>query len=638
MIVFEKFSLLAFILLYRRIRRAGAFYLLDRCAYTSRPEDLAGVRRLCRWLMPGVSVTLLEHWKHEQACYRANAEQPAFANDVEDSLMSSPAAVALEKLGYARKGIAVALKKYLQDYVRTPLLLRQVVAAHQQSGQQIWIVPQQADIFGVFASGAARVPWQIAALNRLKAFFGFVMALPQFLAAMAVNLRKTRRGLPPPRLWKYANIVSHPTLGNVLDDEKLGYRRRQRWDSFFLEDGKEFTPQSILYCLSLWRFTPKQEKALRDHIEGRGGVLCAAFDLPPSQDHILRRQLGKFLPAMASCFLASLAGGPRQWFAWEAASRALHHINLWEIFCLHHRPLVMMGPDDYSISHVARSLAFERNGLLNTGIHHSAQGGPFISPDISFNYFHCHFRYGLWESRLFSPYWDNDPHIHIGPPKQDLVLESQSDPERRKAFAEKYGGAPKKFVMAAPGAHSSIQVSPEKNRIFYSALGSLLTLRRDVVLLLRPRVKVDEKLYQDYLAKFESEGRVHVEMNDFDTWELIAFCDIVLCPSSSMMCEAWAAGTPALNFPLTGIGRLYPFYAYNPLLVSTAHDELLENLQRLLDDADAVDRADLRRLLGGRDQPGSLTAMRRTLQDLAEGRKIECPDNEHDAAVTNATH
>lgn len=637
MIIFENFSLLAFILLYRRIRRAGVLYLLDRCAYTSRPEDLAGIRRLCRWLMPGIAITLLDHWEHEQACYLANAEQPAFANGAEADLMSSHAAAKLEEFGYARKGIAVALKKYLQDYVRTPLLLRQVVAAHQAPGRQIWVVPQQADLFGIFASGVAQVPWQIAALNWLKALFDFAFALPQFVAAMAINLRRTQRSLPPPRLWKYANIVSHPTLGNVLDDEKLGYRRRQRWDSFFLEDGKEFTPQSILYCLSLWRFTPKQEMALRQHIEGRGGVLCAAFDLPPSRDHLFSRQLGLFLSGMLGCFFKSLAAGPRQWFTWKAASRLLHHVNLWEIFCLHHQPRVMMGPDDYSISHVARSLAFERNGLMNTGIHHSAQGGPFVSPDISFNYFHCHFRYGRWESQLFSPYWDNDPHIHIGPPKMDLVLESRADSERKAAFARKYGTSPKKFVMAAPGAHTSIQVSPRKNRIFYAALGSLLANRQDVVVVLRPRIKVDEGLYREYLEKFEVEGRVHIEMNDFDTWELIAFCDIVLCPSSSMMCEAWAAGTPALNFPLTGIGRVYPFYAYNSLLVSTSHDELVENLQRLLDGDDAVDKIALRRLLGGSDRPSALEAMRRTLENLAEGRGINSQASEPVARTGNAS-
>ena len=630
MIVFEQFSLFRFLLILDRIKAEGTIYLIDKVLQDT-PPDTAAIAARCRRFVPGLEVKLLSHYDHVDAYWQTHLESPAVADALGESLWDGPAVGLVRRL-YGSRGTLKAFKNQAEYFIRDTVYFRRVLKTQAERCEgPVVAVPVGDDFWGLLKGDPAiTVPRRIRLVAAAQRGVNLVRSLARFAGIALHGLTRSRR-LGAPKTRRLAAQIVWPQVPLPATGEGETFVRGIRTTSFYLADQETFPIRDTVFCLHLWRRDAETEKGLADYIGSQGGDFCVVPDLPPSHKHAIWRQLVQVGLGSVPTLLRCIAGGPRQWWGLEAAGRMVFHLMLWEVFCLHYRPRVMVSQDDQNITHIARTLVFERHGLRNAGIHHPAESGLVAAPEIAFVHFHLHLRHGHMQRAVFSPYWDDTPGRVVGPPRADFIRASTEDPRGRAAFARKYGKWT--TILIAPPGPGRIN-HPDRVLEFYRALEAIVAERPDVHLIFRfrraavfppPIREAVDRLIEGGRATVEPRG--FLEPEPFDTYDLIAYSDLVVSNVSSIMQEAFAAGEyKVICYAATCIDNLYVYSQLNPLLVACDGETLKDRIRLFLDGPHPVDNIEEIRRQSGAVLPydgRNIARIREALWDIAEEADAE---------------
>ncbi|MEO5335326.1 MAG: hypothetical protein H7841_00320 [Magnetospirillum sp. WYHS-4] len=622
MIVFQDFSFLRFLLVLPQVRRDGGFSVIDGFGLAEDPPDVEALVIRCRRWVPGIRIGVIDHWRYPDELYLARNEGPERIRSLGDRIGRSWLAGAFRRL-YPDEGILIGFQKLmLEEMCRAVYFRRILTRLAEDEESPILAVPEQSDVFGLLKDipGVA-TPRLLRGFLLLREIFRAGKTLAAFAGVLGLNIGRMRR-LPPPRSVRYATFLQYANTGTV-EDQSHSHQGRiksqyNRWNSFFLEDGEEFRPESILYCYLFWRFKPDSEAKLDAFIRERGGEVTRVLELPPSPEWVFKGQLLRYGPAILPSLLAALAAGPFHWRLAMSAVRFLHYLNIWEIFHLHHRPAVTLGYDDLTVSHIARTIVGRRHGLVNAGTHHAMIGGPYLGPEIAFAHYDLHLHATHHQALDFSPYWDAVPALVAGPLRADLVYRSLQDKERRAAFDAAYQG--RRTVLVAPPGTGKV-TKRELVLAFYRTLARLAAERPDVVLVFRPRSSFwYTPECEAILQPAVDAGQLVMENERFDTYELVAYCDLIVATLSTMIEEALACERNIVCFDFYERAWLYRIFREEPDLVTADEDELLKRIYARLDLSEpAPQTLRARDRLGIVGDGGAVGRVRGALVALARG-------------------
>lgn len=582
MIIFEKFSIIKFLALLFKIRREGQFYILNDCAFSNKMPDIKKIENTCRKVLPNIKVGMVGHHDFPKEFFLSNYSSTHFIQGIEDKLKKMPVYKMIMKL-YPDEGVITGFKKMVLESIRKTNYFYHISMRLSEKNKNIIVVPEKTDLFGIFSKDKVFViPKSIVALNILRDRFMSIRTFFVYLAFLFHNVHKVSAPKQPESI-KYAvqivwsTIDSKQESGFILNKDKL--KRKVRWDTFFLES-EDFRPDKILYCFDLWRYSSEVESKIINRIKERGGRFCYAKNLAPTWRHIVTMQWKNYGLKCLFPMISTIFYRPGSWELGHIATKFLYHLNNWEIFCLYYRPKVMMGFDDYDISHVARTMVFRKYGLKNAGIHHPAETGVYGGPNIAFVHFDMFFQYSDIITEIYSPFWNKLQKKVVGIFRSDLINQSSNDSKRKQDFVRKYGN--KINILIAPPGISLVNL-PTRILEFYKALAELAVTRDDVCLIIRPRsvFKLDGQCNEIMKRAFET-GRVFVEVEDFDTWELIAYCDIVVSIYSSLVQESLDAGKKVIAYSFNGLDELYHISEINPFIIATSGEQLLDKLKHIL--------------------------------------------------------
>ena len=84
---------------------------------------------------------------------------------------------------------------------------------------------------------------------------------------------------------------------------------------------------------------------------------------------------------------------------------------------------------------------------------------------------------------------------------------------------------------------------------------------------------INQGIKNDYFA---------VEIDQFDTYELIAYCSFLICNFTSMVQEAIQANKPVLTFSFNAIKQDFYYYQVCPEMVTTTGHELQKRILEIL--------------------------------------------------------
>jgi len=619
MILFEKFSFVKFIVLLFKIRKEGGFYIFNDCARSSKPPDLKSIEKLCRKVVPGIRIKTVGHYEYPREFFLSSYNLPFFIHNKVDSLHKTPICKMLISI-YNDTEVITGLKKIMLHSIKSEFYFYHFAKKLAENNEEVVVIPYTRDSFGLLSEGNNLViPVLVVFINKIKDLYLSIKTFFVYLAFLLHNIHKIRKAKPAIP-FKYASHMSFDTLNDeresLINNKKIAIRTR--WDSFFLEDGKEFLHENILYCFDIWRFSQEREARIVDYIKNRGGRYCYVNDLASSLLHFLGIQVKQYGIKGLVPMLASVSRGGTNLRLAEYAVKFFYNTNKWEIFCLHFRPAVMMTFDDYSFSHIARTLVFRKYGLKNAGIHHPAETGLYTGDIIAFVYYDMYFQYGTFMEKCFRPFWDDVPRKIVGLLRSDLIYQSINDEKRRTEFKRKYGS--KKTVLVNPPGSNLVNL-PSKVDEFYNAIARLVLSRNDLAVIIRPRGfgSSFNAAYSKVMSSAFETGQIFIELEEFDMHELIAYSDLVVSIYSSVIQEAIDAGKTALAFCTKGLDELYPLYELAPDLVADNGKQLFDRINDCLDNHVTLDNmVSLRKELGCGCDGKVVQRIREGLVSLAE--------------------
>lgn len=575
MIVFEGLTFTRFLAcLPQVLKEGGHIYIVDHDGPNYRTGDFAGVIARCRKLAPGLRVTYVRHADFPDQMYRSNDVLTALVTEIGGEMAASPACRMIEKI-YPGRGAFVALQRGLVARLRHTVHFVGMARRVAAGDGPVWMVPAMPDSYGIIGRiGGGSIPVGIRVLDGFRALTNLLRAPLNLLATMTAQSIRPVADLPPPVATDFAVQVVWP-VGSQQN-------RRTREDCFFLENGAPALSKRILYCFGDWSLDPAADEATRAAVTARGSQSCDTYGNRPTWSHVWRHNVLRLGLGSLPAFFSGLLRGPRGWDELEWGLRTLRFANVWEIFCLHFRPKVFLSYDDQRPSHIARTMVFERHGLLNTGLHHPAFAGSTILPDLAFLHFHLRFLYGAGIRRDFAPFWDQTPFVESGPFRADLIYSAQNDDATKAAFERKYGGRTN-ILVGLSDPVVPLNLTP-RYEAFCDALATLAERRADLHFILRPRPGFapaeSVRVRLDRLVKI---GRASMELTEFDTFELIAFCKLVIAPTSSMVMEAIHAGRQVVSYCFNGADDFYPYRHTDPVIAAADAADLVALVEQRLD-------------------------------------------------------
>ena len=213
-----------------------------------------------------------------------------------------------------------------------------------------------------------------------------------------------------------------------------------------------------------------------------------------------------------------------------------------ETFISHFKPKVFFGRDDYDSIHIIRTIVLNRHQCNQVGFRHSAFLYPYISTSHSFTYFNEYFLAGdKYFTDLFKNTWYSEKNTAVGQPFLDNIFEAKNDLKARYKFDSLVGSSNLNILVSIPSVRIS---TPFENihRIIekFGKLEIILEKIKNVNIIIRCRSLNDTKVFREVIKIPEKYSkRVFYVTNEFNTYELISFCNIIIGnDTSSLLLES----------------------------------------------------------------------------------------------------
>tara|TARA_B100001057_G_C22828172_1_gene942278 strand:- start:441 stop:2321 length:1881 start_codon:yes stop_codon:yes gene_type:complete len=350
----------------------------------------------------------------------------------------------------------------------------------------------------------------------------------------------TRNGLKifKPRK-KYFDIGQH--LANGFSSDELDNIRKFKNSR---NDGKlyEYMPKNIkyLFIYSHWKFSSLEKKIFNKKLNSCESSVCDETKLaitPQIIFDVLNDYIKFILCYLKHVILNNHNDLPLRNFYLLLKDGYEH-----EIFCSYFRTKIFLSRDDYNAKHIIRTIIQNKYKLKHCGIHHSLFLKPYISLIFLHTYYDFFFTHGKGYSELYKNFWHSNEHIIVGNPNKHQILEAIGNIEKKREFKKKYSNKYNiLFLLPSIDANTEFNNTEILKKAF-SKIHLLLDIGLNIDLILRPR---NLKQYHRYtqILKFDkvTSGRVHYELNDFNTYELMAFSNFLIADStSSSLMEAFS--------------------------------------------------------------------------------------------------
>lgn len=633
-ILFERFSWIHFFAILPSILKAGGLYVSEGnpLLYDGNEQKLNRTSYILKWFFR-LNLRRVGHEDFPKELFKANSGVVGFIESHADKIVNSQMARLLHGL-YKDDLVYLAFKKSVMNRISNTFYLSKMAEAlAKREEKTVYAVPCERDWLRLFDNShivflcratymVGLITDRIRSLYQIFRYVGYIFVGRGGMRGLLLSYLTNSSGKRNiqgkyPCTAKYAIQVTW----KFHKGSEMCNGKRKRWDSSFLEDGKEFSGKNLLYVYYR-RDVPMVEDV--EYHERRGVSYSDEKSLPPTLHYFIRKMIGPAL-RVAIVFVHEWVKGKAFFDLTEAMVKLLYHIQLYERFTIYYRPKVYLGFDDQGIACIARSIVFKKCGIRTSGIHHSSLGGLFLHPDLAYVSFDKLFTYGKIWRKLFEPYWRDINLDVVGPLRTDLIYESSVDKERHRQFLIKYGNNRKKILVCPAGTGN--QNLEERGVDFFKSLQRLLTLRDDILIILRPRGmnKLPKSYREEFIKTGLDSGQIVFEMQEFDTWELIAYCDLIIsAQTSSILSEAFAAGKNAFSYAFSGIDEMMSFYSMNPLLVSVSGDELVDRINWFLDHPNAIKNyKNIQQELGQQMDGMVFERIRKGLRMLAEQEKEE---------------
>ena len=236
--------------------------------------------------------------------------------------------------------------------------------------------------------------------------------------------------------------------------------------------------------------------------------------------------------------------------------------------------------DDFSSTHILRTIILEKEKFNHIGISHSN----FLHPYTTFlNYFKCFTKYFVTSSefcRLFSSYYKVKQLISTGSFYGYKIKKNIKNNLIKKKIIKKFGENKKIILLLLSSIDNSSRF--DKFEINYNNLKNIfkiLDFDPKFILVISPRNKINcNKFVKSLNCYSEYKNRIYINYKDFTAYELMAHSKyIITAATSSSIFEAFY-NPNAVIIPLNMRSILYLAWRFYPnIKIFKNSDELVEN-------------------------------------------------------------
>ncbi len=574
-IIFCSFDRLRFYASWKSLRSAERIIIIDPEAITNAPIPRQPVEQFILKHFPQIEIEWVGNDQFPQEVFKVFTSLSGIVEkQIVEGIKKSPALTAIQ-VRHDHPAAMTGLKRAALFAIKETAYFKRIIELITKNNCRYTVIPNQHDPYNIFGQNdSLNRNFLVETLLWIKQLRG-LFYLPAKLVKLCIPSAFRASSLASPEefdaavelVWKQTE-----TTQNINTKNKWYKTRHTRWNSFFLENSNLPKIERLLYVYGEKHFDDSEKKMIEEYARSMGRTCVDGLTFRPTKVFFFREVLYGTLIRTFPLLITTLFYGPAHWRHMQASLIILGLALRWESFCQSYRPKTMLGFDDQTFSHIARTLAFEKNGLLNYGIHHSSVAGASLVPEMCYSHYHKLFSYGPIMEELLGEAWKQQEILNIGPLRADLIQEAEMNPARRKEFEKLYGG---KINILAPPPAPYVWNVVDRQRDFFGTLLKLCQENDALRFIIRPRLSfspapeitalIDEGIRNGYFS---------IEMENFDTWELIAFVDLVVCTTSSMFQEAIHAHKHAMCFCFNRIDDAFIYRNREPAIIPTNGKEL----------------------------------------------------------------
>ncbi len=302
-------------------------------------------------------------------------------------------------------------------------------------------------------------------------------------------------------------------------------------NDIFLHKQLNFELNKSAFVMSSWKFNKEDMQKNIQVIKRNQGELVEEFKLK-SNFSILNLYLRKYLKSLK--IIKNLPVFNYDEFQIYSVIQIIRDIFIIEKFCKYYKIQKFYSRDDFNPLHIVRTVIFNKYKLKNFGVSHSI----FLEPNTTlrgpYTFFNTYHTQGKIYQELFKNTWKSSEHINSGPIYGVLVAEAIKNREKRLSFNKKYNQKIKYLLLVSNYDSNSNPFDSWKiNSERIINLTKILDIDDDSVLFVVPRNKNSIKKYLIQIDKDKKFQKKIIMDNSFSTYELLAYCNILITEASS---------------------------------------------------------------------------------------------------------
>ena len=444
-----------------------------------------------------VDTKILENFTYSSNILTNNYLKNSSLDEINKSL--------LEKKIKSSKYI-IALKKYLIPHVQSKFRLYLLYRYFKKNfDEEILILPIYEDILKIYKKSKLK---KINFIENQKFFLKFT-SLKKFLKLFSLQI-----------LWLLKCIINGFHLKNKIKEYDFGYHiayglKKNQRDFEVLSNLKK-KKIKLLIIFSIWKNHKKNPN----------------IDFESCDEFKNSSNLFFFLKDILPTFLKiNLNALNYNYLDFDITFQLLKSYYGYEVFCQNYKVKNFISRDDYSINHILRTIVFNKHGLKNIGIQHSAFIKPMGINYICFDYFDKYFTYNEINKLIYDKFSFSRQVIPVGTIWVDNILRNKE--KNKEAFYRLYSKS-KNIIVFFPSLNN-LFINYDSLNEKYKFLLYFLEHKENYNIFIQLRKKELKNLKNffnkfSYLEKYKD--RLIFE-SEFLTSELINYADAVVSNDSS---------------------------------------------------------------------------------------------------------
>ncbi len=299
-----------------------------------------------------------------------------------------------------------------------------------------------------------------------------------------------------------------------------------------------YDDRNTIYIYSSWNFDKENNLRSIQEIKSRGSDIGFEFDHPINLK-ILKISIKYYLKSLIFLFFNFYK---EKIFFLDIVTiyQVIRDLIKCEIFCTKYKIKNFISRDEYDPIHICRTLVFKKYKLKNNGIAHSICLEHFTNVCGPYTYFETYYTQGnFYYENIYKNYWFSNFHKSLGPIYGKYVKNAISNVKEKKKFTKTYGLNKKVCYMIGSFDSDTCPFDNEIELKFSEKLLEILRIDKNLLLFVVGRKKNQAKKFLNKLKNYEKYKKRIIIDNYYSTYDLLGYCDYVICGStSSILFEA----------------------------------------------------------------------------------------------------